>query len=324
MTANLREYDAERDFIRIRDFLLDTYGQFEAPVNWGIERWNYARYFVAPFLGAYGKEEPTEGASLQAIRFWEEHLAVWEGAAGEIVGVACIETPDPEDTGFGEVFVQRHPEHLDLLDEMLAYCEKRFRDPKKNRVYIWVYDDDAQLLEAVSRRGYEQSSEPTSRHLEYVMGELPGASLPEGFRFLSMADENDIEKRREIFGRGFNHEDPKEWPSAFSYRELQKAPDYRTENDLVIVSPDGTYAACCIVWYDAISRVAHLEPLGTHPDYRRRGLTRELVFEGLRRMKALGATRAPMTGGFEPFYEAIGFEARRVQHAWIKTFQTAA
>lgn len=94
----------------------------------------------------------------------------------------------------------------------------------------------------------------------------------DGFRLLSMAEQNDIEKRREIFGRAFNHEDPKEWGSAFSYRELQKAPDYRKEHDLFIVAPDGTYAACCIVWYDDVNRVGHLEPLGTHPSYRRMGL----------------------------------------------------
>jgi len=30
----------ERDFLRVRDFLVDTYTAFDAPVNWGIERWN--------------------------------------------------------------------------------------------------------------------------------------------------------------------------------------------------------------------------------------------------------------------------------------------
>ncbi len=28
---------------------------------------------------------------------------------------------------------------------------------------------------------------------------------------------------------------------------LMKAPDYDPEHDLVVVAPDGTYAACCIV-----------------------------------------------------------------------------
>ena len=47
-------------------------------------------------------------------------------------------------------------------------------------------------------------------------------------------------------GHDFNHPDPADWPSAFAYRELQKAPDYRADQDLFIVDPDGRYAAGCI------------------------------------------------------------------------------
>lgn len=54
-----------------------------------------------------------------------------------------------------------------------------------------------------------------------------------------MADDNNIEARREVIGRGFNHTDPLEWPSAFAQEELQRAPDYRKNLDLAVVGPDG-------------------------------------------------------------------------------------
>ena len=230
-----------------------------------MERWNYARYFVAPFLGAYGKELDTDEGSLKAIALWEDFVRVWEDENGEIVGVTCIETPEPTDREYGEIFVQRHPKHVDLLEEMIAFGEAHYVHPEKNRVYTWVYEDDADLIAVLKARGFGRRDEPVMYHLVYTFGELPELELPDGFQLLSMADENDIEKRREIFGRGFNHEDPKEWPSAFSYRELQKAPNYRKKHDLFIVAPDGTYAACCIVWYDAVNRIGHLEPLARIP-----------------------------------------------------------
>jgi hypothetical protein len=59
LDPKLVTYRPETDFIRVRAFLVQTYARFEAPVNWGIERWNYARYFVAPMLGSYGT--PTVG-----------------------------------------------------------------------------------------------------------------------------------------------------------------------------------------------------------------------------------------------------------------------
>jgi len=318
MTARSRIYNPDRDFLRIRDFLNQTYAAFPGPYNWGLERWNYARYFVAPMLGAYGTETGGDEGERTAIAFWEEQVRVWEDESGAIVGVTCIEHPDPTRPDYGEIFVQRHPEHIDLLDEMVAFAETHYAHPETGRAFVWVYDDDEDLLDVLRRRGFERREEPVSHHLEYTFGDLGRLALPEGFRLISMEDENDIEKRREIFGRGFNHEDPVEWPSAFSYRELQKAPDYRLEHDLVIVAPDGTYASCCIVWYDAVNRIGHLEPLGTHPTYRRIGLATQIQFEGMRRLQAEGATRLPMTGGFEPFYRAVGFEERRTQRPWVK------
>ena len=46
MTARMRPYQPETDFIRIRDFLNETYCRFPWTCNWGMERWNYARYFL--------------------------------------------------------------------------------------------------------------------------------------------------------------------------------------------------------------------------------------------------------------------------------------
>lgn len=318
MTAKLRDYDPNRDFIRIRDFLVRTHKAFDLPVNWGIERWNYARYFVAPMLGSWGDETQSAEDSLEAIRMWEDFVGVWENDSGEIAGVACIEHPDTEHGGYGEIFLQRHPEHLDLLDEMLAYSEVKFVNPKTKLVHTWICDGDSPLTEAVKKRGYAKDDNKSYAGQELEINTLPGPNLPDGFEILTMADECDVERRRETFGRAFDHPEPKEWPSRFAYEELMRAPDYRPEQDLFIKAEDGTYASCCIMWYDAHNRIGHMEPVGTHPDYRGLGLGREIVYEALRRMKALGATTSPMDGGNEPFYEAIGFKTVRRWTRWEK------
>jgi predicted N-acetyltransferase YhbS len=315
MDLQLVQYRPEADFVRVRNFLARTYASFDAPVNWGIERWNYARYFVAPMLGSEGTAPGTPPGALKAIALWEELVGVWE-ADGDVVGVAAIEHPDLTHRGYGEIFVQRHPDHLALLDEMLAYGERRFAHPETGRAFIFVYEDDEPLLDAVKRREYVRNADRHSSHLEYRIGEVPEAELPGGFSITCMADDGDVERRREVFGRSFGHEDPRDWPSSYAYRELMKAPDYTPELDLIVAAPDGTYAACCIVWYDAVNRVAHLEPLGTHPAYRKRGLARALLMDALRRAKDVGATRMPMTGGFDPFYESIGFRKLRTGFVW--------
>jgi mycothiol synthase len=322
MNPELVTYTPQMDFVRVRDFLSHTYASFEVPVNWGIERWNYARYFIAPMLGSEGTETGTPPGSLKAIELWEKLVGLWE-ANGEIVGVATIEHPDTTHRGYGEMFVQRHPDHISLIEEMLEYSERHFAHPDSRQVFILVFEDDAPLLDAVQRRGYLRNENRSSSHLEYEIGELPSPCLPDGFSIRSMAEEQDIEKRREIFGRSFDHDDPREWPSAFAYRELMKAPDYDPDHDLIVVAPTGTYAACCIFWYDQKNHVAHLEPLGTHPAYRKRGLARALLLEALHRVKRLGAKRMPMTGGFDPFYESCGFRRLRRSFVWERQVPAA-
>ncbi len=319
MTLRRRKYEPEPDFVRVRDFLAHTYQAFGRPLNWRIERWNYARYFVAPMLGAFGQAEHKIEDSLQAIRFWEETVGLWENDAGEIVGVVNMEHPHREHSGFGEAFLQRHPQYVFLLDEMLDYAEATLINKKTNALHIYVYDEDKPLQALLQQRGYEKNAKSFDYDSEFVVEALPEPRLPAGYVLQSMAQENNIELRREIFGRAFNHPDPAEWPSAFSYQELQRAPDYHKDQDLYVVGPDGRYVSCCIVWYDELNRLGILEPVGTHPDFRRMGLGKAVVLAGIRRAAALGAAKVCVGSG-QRFYEAIGFEKKYVAYRWAKKF----
>jgi len=318
MKVRFLEYNAERDFMRVRNMLVDKYQAFEKPVNWRLERWNYARYFAAPFLGIYGlgtkpvtDPENAYEHSKKAIQLWEESIGIWENDAHEIVGVVCPDEHVPWHPVFGQAHIQRHPDYTHLLVEILDYAEKTFTRSGMFRTRIYEHDHD--LLEIVKQRGYEKDAEYRECDSEYVITELPESFLSDRFRFQSMANENNIEKRREIFGRAFRHPDPREWPTVFSYEELQRAPDYRKDLDLVVVGPDGEYVSCCIVWFDGKNKIAALEPVGSIV----LGMGREVVMEGIRRAAALGA-RSVWVGSGMRFYMAIGFKKRYVSYRWIK------
>lgn len=315
MKVKLRKYRPEQDFLRIRDFLVDTYQTIGKPQNWSLERWNYARYFVAPLRGTYGQEEPNPEDSLKAIRFWEDTIGVWENDENEIVGVVSSESE--QYPRLGEAFLQRHPQYNFLIDEMLDYAEATFVDKNTMRIHIYEHDEQFQVL--AQERGYEKDAE----HLEYdsvfVIKDLPEPKLPEGYVVQSMAQENNIELRRKVLGLAFNHTEPSEWASVFTYEELQKAPDYRKDLDLYIVGPDGEYVSCCIIWYDEKNEMGIFEPVGTHPNYRLRGFGREVCMEGIRRVATLGAEEV-WVGSGQLFYEAIGFQKKYVYYPWTKEF----
>jgi GNAT superfamily N-acetyltransferase len=316
----LKKYDHETDFLRVRDFLNQTYNKFPAPYNWGLERWNYARYFVSPMLGAFGLNSQDHSASLAAIKLFNELVGLWENDDGGIAGVANIEHADRRHRGFGEIFLQRHPEHTELLEEMLIYGEEKFYNPDRGRVYIFVYETDNELINLLQKRNYNIKEEAKINNLELEIGNIPDIELPEGFSLHNMTESDVLAAKCEIFGRSFNHEDPADWPSVFSYEELQKAPDYFKANDFFITAPDGRYAATGLVWYDALNRIGHMEPLGTHPDFRGKKLASAITYAGLKKLKELGATKIPMNGGFDPFYQALGFKLKQTAYAWIKEF----
>lgn len=301
MKVRRREYHPEPDFLRVRDFLLRTWPQL--PYNWDFVRWNYARYFVAPLL--LGGEA--------GIRAWEKTIGLWENEEGEVVAVVNSEDRIP-----GQAFFSRHPDYDSLLGEMLDYAEATFVAPEGGELTLQIYDGDAPLQALLRERGYAPS-EYEGCDSEYAILEAPQPQLPPGYTITSMAEKNDIEGRREVLGRGFDHTDPAEWASASTYRELQKAPDYRKDLDLYVVAPNGQYASFCVAWYDDLNKMGVFEPVGTHPDYRRMGLGTAVVLEGIRRLAVLGAEMA-LVGSAMPFYMAVGFEAQRPFHFWSKSF----
>jgi ribosomal protein S18 acetylase RimI-like enzyme len=77
-----------------------------------------------------------------------------------------------------------------------------------------------------------------------------------------------------------------------SFTNVQAAWPYRTDLDCVVEAPDGSFAAYCLAWLDDANDVGELEPVGTHPDHRRRGLASAVCRFAHQRLREEGATRA--------------------------------
>jgi ribosomal protein S18 acetylase RimI-like enzyme len=98
------------------------------------------------------------------------------------------------------------------------------------------------------------------------------------------------------------------------YRRVTQTWPYRPELDCVLEAPDGTFAAYVLCWYDDANRVGELEPVGTHPDYRREGLGAAVCRYALQRLQQAGAMQVVVYAGgrdedecARALYESIGF-----------------
>jgi GNAT superfamily N-acetyltransferase len=305
MKARFRDYQ-HSDFLRVRDFLVASNARHGSPVNWCVDRWN--------FVSALGRV--MNGLSPEA---WRRGIGLWEDEAGAIVAMAN------EEEGKGDVFFQAAgPGVLDrpLLKEMFAFAEERClrRRGKARGFRLRVPDGEALLASMVEERGYTRHEwQETAAALDLGAdggGAPVAAGLPEGLR---LVDGHGLEPAAKALAhaRAFGYLDEK----AFRRRAVKGfclvpgLPDYRAELDLAAVDRDGGIASFCTLWLDGINCWAVLEPVGTVPEWRRRGLGEALIAEGTRRVRELGARRVLVFSGQE-FYRAIGFRAIASQAVW--------
>ena len=80
-----------------------------------------------------------------------------------------------------------------------------------------------------------------------------------------------------------------------------------------MLSPEGQVAAFCINWLDVETCVALFEPVGTHPDFLRRGLGKALLCHALHAIREAGMHQAIVLTNWnnEPaigLYHAAGFQ----------------
>jgi ribosomal protein S18 acetylase RimI-like enzyme len=117
--------------------------------------------------------------------------------------------------------------------------------------------------------------------------------LPRGLR-LGDCLAVDLVERVDAHRDAWTHLDHIGLPGATSrftlerYQRLRRTPGYDPGLDLIVEATDGVIAACCICWLDEENGIGLFEPVGTRLAYRRRGIARAIVLEGLRRLRERG------------------------------------
>ncbi len=300
MSIQLRSYVHEQDYDRVNEFLITTYHPGEFFLNWLQPRWEYMHHH------SYIKE-----LDLSKIGIAED--------GGEVVGVVHFEHQE------GQIYFQVHPDYDSIKERLLDYAEKTFRgkSTKDGRAYLalFICEHDKVMKTLAEKRGFEKHLEYFEGHSRIVLDHsIPEVRLPQGFTLQSLADENDFYKINEVLWRGFNHEGPPPVEYVQSRIEMQKAPNFQQDLNIVVVAPDGHFVSYSGIWYVEANRVGYVEPVATDPDYRRMGLGKAAVLECVRRVSSLGAEIA-WVGSDQEFYKAIGFTKMFDVRVWLKYYE---
>ena len=302
--VQVRPYDHDRDWQRIRNLIVDTYPISPPGFNWEVRRWDGMRF--------HG-DDPAPNPS------WAEWIRVWETSDGRLAGAA-----HPEG-GPGEVYLQLHPDYRFLIDEMLTWAESALSVPDTERggrrLQHFAFDYDAPRQRVLAQHGYEQ--QPwfgMVRRLRFGAWPIPAVGMPAGYTLRTTRPlEADYAAVASLLNAAFR----RTIHTAEEYCNFTThSPSFRHDLDLVAEAPDGSLACLVGVTYEPVDRYGIFEPVCTHPDHQRRGLARALMFEGMRRLRALGALTATVdTGDMVPanaLYDSMGFTEAYRGHYWLK------
>ena len=291
MKLILRSYKNENDYWRIRNFLRDIFILNERRMlSWPLARLDYWRW--------HGIMNLNQGQL-------EKGAYLWETDANQIVAVLNSE-------GAGQAFLQIHPGYKtkEIEEQMIIQAEDHLRTPGQRGgwvLWVWSNSEDSQRLGILESRGYIHiagaNEQQWRRNLDF---HIPGCPVREGYTLRALGDASELPSRSWASWRAFHPDEPDEnYDSDVSwYQNIQLAPLYRRDLDLVVVAPSGEIAAFTTIWYDDVTRSGYFEPVGTRPEHQRCGLARALLCEGMRRLKKMGATQA-MTFGGEPPANAL-------------------
>jgi len=143
---------------------------------------------------------------------------------------------------------------------------------------------------------------------------VPGTQVPPGYRIRPLAGESEVETYVKLHQSTFENKNMTvEWRS----RTLRH-PGYRVDLDLVAFAPDGDMVGFCVCWLNTnVEGISgQIEPLGVKQGYRKSGLGRAVLAEGIRRLIQRGATRIFVetdnyrNAAFQ-LYESAGFRVMK-------------
>ena len=242
---------------------------------------------------------------------WQSQIRLWM-EDDRLIGWALL---SPEEEAF-DVFTVPELRGSSSENEMLEWAVEQMSGID-NLQNVWVADDDDVHKDWLDRNGFQCQERYTQYFHRSLSGPLDGPPLPEGFAIRSSRGEEDAQLRSVCSSAAFGSTRPFDdyWPRTLRFMQ---SPVYVPQHEIFVTAPGGEVASYCIIWTDELTKVGHFEPVGTHPDYQRKGLGKCLLYEGFRQLKAEGMQEADLCTNYDnpaahALYESVGFrKAKRL------------
>lgn len=223
-------------------------------------------------------------------------------------------------------YLAGHHNYKFIENELLEFAEEKRKilaEDKEDKIlfYDGCYEGDKEKAELLKRRGYELTEYYSSFCKRSLEDFIPKLNLPRGYYIRNIKGIEEVELK----ALATISQKQRENTNIDNYTNLMKeSKTYKKELDLVIINPQGNFAAYAMFWFDEHNKVGILEPLAVVEKYRGLALGKNIVYEGMRRLKSLGATDLyalvddPEEVMPYSFYKTVGFKQDSRVNYWQK------
>ncbi|MFX0124339.1 MAG: GNAT family N-acetyltransferase [Candidatus Hodarchaeota archaeon] len=300
MSIQSRSYNKDKDFNSIMKFLADLYERTKSYENWFPDRF-----------------ENSSDTREDGVRIWEKVKVTNSLPKKTIV---TLTTRDSHK----DYFLHVDPDYRHIEREMIEWIEQHFKkikkkQEKKEKLSINILEGNPQRETLLTELGYRYEEIYGYYRIRKGNSAITDYPCPENFEIRTIERTDYVQLAsliRRVFGHGeWFTEEVLEWITQCSF--------YQEELDLVAVTPDGTIASFCTFRVDPKSKIISLEPMGTNPDFRRLGLGKTIITEGIKRSMKFnppffyidGAANNPAANRL---YDVTGFLEKYAINSWIK------
>jgi mycothiol synthase len=297
-----RPYRDDADWQRLHELLVRIH---RATGRWRC--WTPDR--IDGYLRGCEYDELTAGAA-----GWRDRIRLWHAPDGALIGAV-----HPE--GTEEAWLELDPGWAHLASELLDWAQDAHRGrhagedaPPALQAYATADDEERQAL--LATRGYVDRGPMEVLHARSLAIPAPPVSLPAGYgmRRIDLGDDADRRRLVEITLLAFPR-------ATFDERAIDLEPRMLTEHEyLAVTAPNGGFAAWCGVWSSPEIGAGQFEPVGTHPEHRRRGLATAVMTRGIGWMRERGLDSACVGTGVRNasnyLYASLGFRVAELFHQW--------
>jgi GNAT superfamily N-acetyltransferase len=309
MKFQRQSFHWQNDYERVQEFLRETF-----KINKTLHNWIPTRFENIKF-GPCGKEIYSSKDDIN-IQIWEEKSR--KDSKPKIIAVTIHRPPFLWT-------INIHPNFRSIEEEIIKWIENTIHERQidsstEHQIDFLVQETDSFRKELLQKRNYQDQGLVEIDRIRPLNKPIPEPIVPEGFEIRSVNIIKEFQKYQEAQATVFPH---------CKYMTMEQAEIYKSASfynpklDLAVIAPNGQIAAFTTIRIDPISKISEFEPVGTHPNYRRKGLAKAIIYFGLQLLEKNNLALISIPGSVAReevirLYDSVGFTDKVNVHLWQK------